>query len=109
MRKTLIASLFMAAPAFAEEAKPLATQAGEAITPYAEALSKGISRTVAELMAGGKGPIGEAARANLKMQDQHEQESNRGTRKSMKECIKPGNMIDDDVKECTEGLRRKSW
>jgi hypothetical protein len=23
----------------------------------------------------------------------------------MKECIKPGNVIDDDVKECMEGLR----
>jgi len=27
----------------------------------------------------------------------------------MKECIKLGNVIDDDVKECTEGLREKTW
>lgn len=70
---------------------------------YAEALSKGLSRTVAKLMSG------EGARANLKMQDQREREANRGTRKSIKECIKPGNVIGDDVKECTEGLREKSW
>ncbi|SDI00113.1 hypothetical protein SAMN05216603_11897 [Pseudomonas benzenivorans] len=53
--------------------------------------------------------MAEGARANLKMQDQREREANRGTRKSMKECIKPGNVIDDDVKECTEGLREKTW
>lgn len=109
MRKTLITSLFIAAPALAEEAKPLATQAGKAITPFAEAFSGSVSRTVTEFMAGGKGPMAEGARANLKMQDQREREANRGTRKSMKECIKPGNVIDDDVKECTEGLREKSW
>jgi len=27
----------------------------------------------------------------------------------MKECIKPGNIIDDDVKECMEELRHKEW
>lgn len=60
-------------------------------------------------MTGGKRAIAEGARANLKVQDQREREANRETRKSMKECIKPGNVIDDDVKECTEGLREKSW
>ncbi len=39
------------------------------------------------------------------MQDKRDREANRGVRKSMKECIKLGNVIDDDVKECTEGLR----
>ncbi len=53
--------------------------------------------------------LGEGARANLKMQDKRDREANRGVRKSMKECIKPGNVIDDDVKECTEGLRLKTW
>lgn len=110
MKKTLITSLFIAAPALAEEAKPLATQAGEAIiTPYAEAFGESVSRTVTEFMAGGKGPLADGAHANLKMQDHREREANRGTRKSMKECIKPENVIDGDVKECTEGLREKSW
>jgi len=27
----------------------------------------------------------------------------------MKECIKPGNVIDDDVKECVDGLRNREW
>ncbi|ERU64962.1 hypothetical protein Q053_04569 [Pseudomonas aeruginosa BWHPSA048] len=53
--------------------------------------------------------VGDAARKNLKMQDKRDREANRGVRKSMKECIKPGNVIDDDVKECMEGLRVKEW
>jgi hypothetical protein len=60
-------------------------------------------------MADTDGMLGEGARANLKMQDKRDREANRGVRKSMKECIKPGNVIDDDVKECTEGLRLKTW
>nr|WP_090448077.1 hypothetical protein [Pseudomonas benzenivorans] len=112
MKQALITLLIMAMPAWADEEKPVATQAAEAaeaVTPYAEAFSKSVHRTFAEFMAGGKGPMAEGARANLKMQDQREREANRGTRKSMKECIKPGNVIDDDVKECTEGLREKTW
>ena len=109
MKQALIALLILATPALAEEEKPVATQAAEATYPYVEAFSKGVSRTFTEIMAGGKGPMAEGARANLKMQEQREREANRGTRKSMKECIKPGSVIDDDVKECIEGLREKTW
>lgn len=109
MKKTFIALLLIATAANAEEQKPIATQAGEAITPYAEAFGETVNRTMMAFMAGGKGPLAEGARSNLQMQDQRERVANRGTRKSMKECIKPGNVIDDDVKECTEGLREKTW
>lgn len=109
MKKVFVALLLIATSANAEEQKPLATQAGESIAPYAKAFGDTVSRTMMEAMAGGRGQIAEAARANLKMQDQQERVANRGTRKSMKECIKPGNVIDDDVKECTEGLREKTW
>ncbi|HHN3624038.1 TPA: hypothetical protein ACRN1R_006245, partial [Pseudomonas aeruginosa] len=67
------------------------------------------SRIVTEFMAGTDGMVGDAARKNLKMQDKRDREANRGVRKTMKECIKPGNVIDDDVKECTEGTRQKTW
>ncbi|MHA5855468.1 hypothetical protein ACVSLU_03035, partial [Pseudomonas aeruginosa] len=67
------------------------------------------SRIVTEFMAGTDGMVGDAARKNLKMQDKRDGEANRGVRKTMKECIKPGNVIDDDVKECTEGTRQKTW
>lgn len=109
MKRVLIAIALTSSPALAEELKPIATQAGDAIRPAAEAYGKTVDKLVNELFAGSKGPIGEAARSNLKMQEKREREANRGTRKSMRECIKPGNVIDDDVKECTEGLRKKDW
>ncbi|MBX6208486.1 hypothetical protein ISD46_28400, partial [Pseudomonas aeruginosa] len=67
------------------------------------------SRIVTEFMAGTDGMAGDAARKSLKMQDKRDREANRGVRKPMKECIKPGNVIDDDVKECMEGIRKKEW
>lgn len=95
--------------AYAEESKPLATQAGEATAPIAKAIGSGFSRIMTEFMAGTDGMVGDATRKSLKMQDKREREANRGVRKSMKECIKPGNFIDDDMKECMEGLRGKTW
>lgn len=109
MRKILIPLLLIALPAGAAEEKPLATKIGETVAPYAEEFGKAVNRTMTEYMAGGKGPLAEGARANLKIQEQHEQEANRSVRRTMKECIKPGNIIDDDVKECTEGLRKRTW
>lgn len=109
MKRMLLALALAASPAFAEESKPVATQVGDALRPAAEAYGKGMQKLVNELFAGSKGPMGEAARANLKAQDKREREANRGVRRTMKECIKPGNVIDDDVKECMEGLRVKEW
>lgn len=105
---TLFTLLATSTCAIAEE-KPLPTQAAEGIAPYAKAIGNGINRGMMEFMAGTGGTLGEAAKANLVQQDKATQKANRGTRKTMKECIKPGNVIDDDVKECTEGLREKSW
>ncbi|HHK4642120.1 TPA: hypothetical protein ACQTZE_006760, partial [Pseudomonas aeruginosa] len=97
MKRTLLALALAASPALAEESKPIATQVGEAMRPAAEAYGKTMNRLVNEYMAGAsKGPLGDAARANLKAQDQREREANRGVRRTMKECIKPGNVIDDD-------------
>lgn len=110
MKRILLALALATSPALAEESKPVATQIGEAMRPAAEAYGKTMNRLVNEYMAGAsKGPLGDAARANLKAQDQREREANRGVRRTMKECIKPGNAIDDDVKECMEGLRNKEW
>jgi hypothetical protein len=109
MKRIFVTLLLIATSANAEDQKPLATQTGEAITPYAEAFGKTVTNTMMQFMAGGKGPLAEGARTNLQMQDQRERAANRDTHKSMKECIKPKNVIDDDVKECTEGLREKTW
>ncbi|MCY1549753.1 hypothetical protein D9M68_859410 [compost metagenome] len=94
---------------FASESKPIATQAAEAIQPYAKKFGAAVDQAVNEIFAGTDGPLGDAARSNLQSREQAKREANRGTRKSMKECIKPGNVIDDDVKECMDGLREKSW
>lgn len=106
---SLLALLAITTCVIAEEEKSLPTKAAEGIAPYAKAIGDGINRGVMEFMAGTGGGIGNAAKANLAQQDKAVREANRGTRKTMKECIKPGNVIDDDVKECTEGLREKSW
>lgn len=109
MTRILLVLALASSPALAEEPKPVATQVGDAIRPAAEAYGTTMNQLVNELFAGSKGPMGEAARNNLKTQDQREREANRGVRRTMKECIKPGNVIDDDVKECIEGLRTKEW
>ncbi|PZP21031.1 MAG: hypothetical protein DI599_20565 [Pseudomonas kuykendallii] len=104
-----LTALAVGVVAAAEEPKPIATQTAEAMAPVANAIGSTFTRTLTEFMAGSDGMLGKAARSNLKMQDKRERIANRGVRKSMKECIKPGNIIDDDVKECTEGLKEKSW
>ncbi|MFK4027237.1 hypothetical protein [Stutzerimonas balearica] len=109
MKRILLALALVTSTALAEESKPIATQVGDAMRPAAEAYSNTMTRLVNEYFAGSKGVLGEAARANLNAQDKREREANRGVRRSMKECIKPGNVIDDDVKECMEGLRLKEW
>lgn len=109
MKKALLTFALVTSPALAEESKPVATQVGEAVAPVAEGIGSTMSRVITEFMAGGNGMLAEGARANLKAQDKREREANRGVRRTMKECIKPGNVIDDDVKECIEGLRKKDW
>ena len=60
-------------------------------------------------MARGNGALADAARKNLKEMDLAEKEKNRGELRTVKECIKPGNVIDDDVQECVRGYREKTW
>lgn len=109
MKRILLALALAAFPALAEESKPITTQVGDAARPAAEAYGNGMQRLVNEFFAGSKGTMGEAARANLQAQEKREREAGRDVRRTMKECIKPGNVIDDDVKECIEGLRVKEW
>ncbi len=53
--------------------------------------------------------MAKGARASLKQQELAEKEENRGVRRSVKDCMKPGNVIDDDVQECVQGYREKTW
>ncbi|MEK0362181.1 hypothetical protein [Pseudomonas sp. CBC3] len=109
MKRILLALALVSNPALAEESKPIATQVGDAMRPTAEAYGNTMTRLVNEFFAGSNGVMGEAARTNLKAQDQREREANRGVRRTMKECIKPGNVIDEDVKDCIDGTRRIDW
>lgn len=109
MKRIFLVLALASSPALAEESKPVATQVGDALRPTAEAYGKTVNTLVNEFFAGSKSPLGEAARSNLKAQDLREREANRGVRRTMKECIKPGNIIDDDVKECMDGIRVKEW
>ncbi len=109
MKRMLLTLAIASTPALAEQSKPIATQIGEAVEPAAEAYGRAVNRVVNEYFAGTKGMLGDAARSNLKAMDKREREANRGVRRTMQECIKPGNVIDEDVKECIEGLRAKEW
>ncbi|MDH0894432.1 MULTISPECIES: hypothetical protein [unclassified Pseudomonas] len=79
--------------------------ADHVVAPVANEISKRMMRALAQ----GKGMVAEAARENLKQQELAEKEASRGVRRSVKECMKPGNVIDDDVQECVRGYREKTW
>ncbi|OBY91679.1 hypothetical protein A6723_018195 [Pseudomonas sp. AU11447] len=109
--KTILTSvaILSCAPLASAEEKTALAEAAETMKPIIEVPAQYLEKSIMQGLADGKGPLAEGARRNLKMQAQRDREANRGVRKSMKECIKPGNVIDDDVKECTEGTREKTW
>lgn len=94
----------LSAGANAEE-NPLATQAAEALQP----VGKGINTTLLQFLAGSGGLLGKGAQHNLNTQAQAAAVANRGNRQTMQACIKPGNLIDDDVRECMNGTRSRDW
>lgn len=109
MRHLLTSSvtLFFAAPVVAEDTA--LAQAASAARPAVEASAHYLSKSIMQTMAAGSGPVADGARRNLANIERQERIDNRGPRRSMQECIKPGSIIDDDVKECMEGLRGKGW
>ncbi|MBE8716348.1 hypothetical protein [Cellvibrio polysaccharolyticus] len=54
-------------------------------------------------------PIITEAQAVQASQVQREEKSIKIERRSLRECMKPGNLIDNDVLKCAEGLIEKSW
>ncbi len=109
MRYLLTSSvtLFLAAPVFAEDTA--LAQAANAVRPGIEASANYLSKSIMQTMASGSGPVADGAKRNLANIERQDRIDNRGPRRSMRECIKPGSIIDDDVKECMEGLRGKGW
>lgn len=110
MKKALISFAIFSYTAIASaEEKTALAEAAETMKPIIEVPAQYLEKSILQSLADGKGPLAEGARKNLKMQAQRDKESNRSVRSSMKECIKPGNVIDEDVKECIEGTRPKTW
>lgn len=85
------------------------SEVGDAMRPAAEAYGNTMTHLVNEFFAGSKKRDGRGRPCQPQAQDQRAREANRGVRRTMKECIKLGNVIDDDVKGCIEGLRTKVW
>ncbi|MBA1213403.1 hypothetical protein [Pseudomonas oryzihabitans] len=109
MRYLLTSSvtLFLAAPVFAEDTA--LAQAANTIRPAVEAATSYTQKSILQTWAAGKGPMADGARRNLANIERQERIDNRGPRRSMQECIKPGSVLDEDVKECMAGLRERQW
>lgn len=109
MKKTLVLLLtLLSLPTLAENKTALA-QAAEAVQPAVEAYTDYIEKSVLQTFADNDSPMGEAARSQLRARERAEMEANRGPMRSVHECMKPNNVIDQDVQECAQGLRQKSW
>ncbi|KTT52061.1 hypothetical protein SB11R_02870 [Pseudomonas oryzihabitans] len=104
MRYLLTSSvtLFLAAPVFAEDIA--LAQAANAIRPAVEAATSYTQKSILQSWAAGKGPTAEGAKRALAQVERQERIDNRGPRRSMQACIKPGSVIDEDVKNCMDGL-----
>lgn len=100
-------TLFLSSPALAEDTA--LAQAANAVRPAVEAATNYTQKSILQTWAGGKGPLADGAKRALASIEHQERIDNRGPRRSMRECIKPNSVIDDDVKECMDGLREKAW
>ncbi|MDR6356874.1 hypothetical protein Q3H58_003545 [Pseudomonas psychrotolerans] len=109
MRYLLTSSvtLFLSSPVLAEDTT--LAQATNAVRPAVEAATNHTQKSILQTWAGGKGPLADGAKRVLASIEHQERIDNRGPRRSMRECIKPNSVIDDDVKECMDGLREKGW
>ncbi|MGM8937003.1 hypothetical protein ACS8E9_19370 [Pseudomonas neustonica] len=105
---TAIALMLFNITASAEDKTALA-QAGEAIEPALKAATDYFEKSVMQSLADNDTPMGQAARNQLRARERAEMEANRGPMRSVRECMKPGNVIDQDVQECAQGIRQKDW
>lgn len=83
-----------------------AVQAGNWLKPINDAFTDQIMGSLAE---DGRGPLAASAKKHMKQREIEQKEADRGPRRTVAECIKPGNVIDDDVNECVRGYRAKTW
>ncbi len=98
--------LALSVPAHAQDDKPVATQLGETVAPLTKRAAGVYTETMLEFMAGGNGVLAEGARSAL----MRRAEPAAGTAlRPIKECLKPGNVIDEDVQACVTGAKERTW
>ena len=107
-KATVIALMLFSITASAEEKTALA-QAAEAMEPAVKAYTDYIEKSFLQTFADNDTGLGEAARNQLRARERAEMEHNRGPMRSVRECMKPGSIIDQDVHECAQGLRQRTW
>lgn len=109
MKKAAAVTLMLFSITASADEKTALAQAAEAIQPAISATTEYLQTSVMQGLAESDSPMGQAARNHLRAQERAEMEANRGPTRSVRECMKPGNVIDQDVQECAQGLREKTW
>ena len=109
MKKTAAITLMLLSITASAEDKTALAQAVDAMEPAVKAYTDYIETSVLQTFADNDTPMGQAARNHLRARERAEMEANRGPMRSVRECMKPGNVIDQDVQECAQGLRPRNW
>jgi hypothetical protein len=71
--------------------------------PMVMQIQKFANASVCESYKGDKSPLGKSITQNCKNRQRAEFEALEDE-KPLKDCIKPGNVIDDDVRKCMKGI-----
>lgn len=109
MKKTAAITLMLFSITASAEDKTALAQAAEAMEPAVKAYTDYVEKSFLQTFADNDSSLGQAARNQLRARERAEMEANRGPMRSVRECMKPGNVIDQDVQECAQGLRVKTW
>ncbi|WP_425054226.1 hypothetical protein [Pseudomonas abyssi] len=109
MKKTAAITLMLFSITASAEDKTALAQAAEAMEPAVKAYTDYVEKSFLQTFADNDSSLGQAARNQLRARERAEMEANRGPMRSVRECMKPNNVIDQDVQECAQGLRQKTW
>tara|TARA_Y100000766_G_C18598788_1_gene455584 strand:+ start:241 stop:570 length:330 start_codon:yes stop_codon:yes gene_type:complete len=109
MKKTAAITLMLFSITASAEEKTALAQAAEAMEPAVKAYTDYIEKSFLQTFADNDTGLGQAARNQLRARERAEMEANRGPMRSVRECMKPNNVIDQDVQECAQGIRQKTW
>lgn len=110
MQKTLIliTALLISCPSRAEQVRPMNYQESnliETVTKPIAPLSDAITHEIADYLQKNITFMGKSIQPDARTRDK---QTLRVTR-SLKDCIKPGGLIDDEVQMCVNGTREKYW